>query len=545
MSIPGDFFDSRGKFIPMKMVEIITGDELANRLVTPITSRGGDTMWHYKHELGIYKDDGIAYVKDEAKRALGKRSKTAYVNETVFHALIDTYIRPEEFVEDPNLVVVKNGVLNLDTMDLREHNHMDYAKAALPVTYDPDAKCPLFLKFLERVAPTYIEFLQEWTGYHLLKDQRHQRFVILLGDGDNGKSTYLHVLTCLLGKENVSGQSLYKITTNRFALAELYGKLANIAADIGPTELKYTGALKIATGEDRSSAERKFRDPFNFMNHAKLTFSCNQLPKTPDETLAWHKRHLVLLFDVIIPPEEQDKQLKDKLTTPEKLSGILNWALEGLDRLLKRHGFDEPTTIDERRTQYRRLSDPIASFAEDRIIEDPDEWETKSDVYRAFTQYCKTGGFVAPSDSVFFKEFKKHVYFHAGSRTINKRRTKVLNGIKLEGAAWGVHPARGVVPRDLGKYRNNKYKAPVQPTHLVQKPVSEKPETPPDQEDQLFVDAIGILQEAGGQMQQEDLFKDLRTLGYNSAQANLALRGDKRFIFMGMEVKLGKVNETG
>lgn len=365
---------------------------------------------------------------------------------------IRTYTNTDDFVEEPGLIVVKNGVYHIDTGELTKHSPTHYAKAALPVTYDPDAECPLFLKFLERVAPKYMDFLQEWTGYHFLKDQRFQRFVILLGDRDNGKSTYLHVLTNLLGTENVSSQSLYNITSKRFALAELHTKLANIAADIGPDEIKYTGALKIATGEDRGAAERKYKDPFNFMNYAKLSFSCNQLPKTPDETGAFHKRHLVLLFDVTIPLEEQDKTLKAKLTTPAELSGILNWALEGLHRLLERDQFDEPTTIEERRTQYRRLSDPIASFTEDCLTEDAEAWETKSDVYRAYTQYCKTEGFASSSDSVFFKELKKHVYYQSGTKTIDKQRVKVINGVTLRGPARGVRPERGVLP--LGKFHN-------------------------------------------------------------------------------------------
>ena len=454
MSIPSDFFDTKGNFIPMRLVELITGDELDNRLLTPITERGGDTMWHYKYDLGIYKPDGIAYVKKEAKRALNKRSKKAHVNEVVFLALIDTYIQPKEFVEDPNLIVVKNGVFHLDTRELTEHSHIYYAKAALPITYDPDAKCPLFLKFLERVAPKYMEFLQEWTGYHFLKDQRHQRFVILLGDRDNGKSTYLHVLNYLLGPENVAHQNLHRLTTNRFAIAELYGKLANIAADIGPDEIKYTGALKIATGEDIGTSEKKFKDPFDFMNYAKLTFSCNQLPKTPDETGAYHKRHLVLLFNVTIPLEEQDKTLKTKLTTPEELNGIFNWALEGLYRLLERGQFNEPTTIEERRSQYRRLSNPVLVFADDCIIEDFEKWETKSDVYKAFAQHCKTNGFVPLSDSLFFKELKKYVYYNTAQKTIDKQRIRVLLGIQLIGAAQGTHPAQGLYPKRIPEYSN-------------------------------------------------------------------------------------------
>jgi len=444
---PGDFFDD-GTFVPDRLANHILETRFGYTLITPTTERGGDTIWQYHEDLGIYRPDGVSLINRLADEALNTRSKTAYVNEALFLIRIRTYTDPEDFIEEPGLIVVKNGVLHLDTMELTEHSHTHHAKAALPVEYDPDATCPLFLKFLKRVAPEHLTFLQEWTGYHLLKDQRHQRFIILVGDRDNGKSTYLHALTHLLGPENVSHESLYQISTDRFSIARLYGKLANIAADIGPSELKYTGALKIATGEDIGSAQMKYKDKFDFMNYAKLSFSCNQLPKTPDETGAFHKRHLVLPFNVTIPLDEQDPTLKQKLTSPDELSGILNWALDGLRRLQERGQFDEPTTIEERQTQYRRLSDPIASFAEDCLIEDRDEYETKADVYKAFAGYCKAGGFVTPSDSMFFKELKKHTYYHNGSKTIDKQRTQVLLGVKLIGTARGDTPARGDLPLD-------------------------------------------------------------------------------------------------
>jgi P4 family phage/plasmid primase-like protien len=386
-------------------------------------------------------------------------------------------------------------------------------------------------------------FLQEWTGYHLLKDQRYQRFVILLGDRDNGKSTYLHALTYLLGPENVSHQSLYNLTTRRFSVAELYTRLANIAADIGPDEIKYTGALKIATGEDIGSSEKKYKDPFDFMSYAKLTFSCNQLPVTPDETGAFHKRHIVLLFNVTIPLAEQDKTLKQKLVTPKELSGILNWALEGLHRLLIRDQFNEPTTIEERRTQYRRLSNPILAFAEDCLIEDPDEYETKDNIYKAFAQYCKVTGFVAPSDSTFFKELKKHMYYQAGSKTINKQRVKVLNGVKLEEAARCARGTRGVLPKDLLQYSSKVVIPRAGRAPRADIEASQKPEDPLVLGDQLFTDAIEILSDHGGRMLQRDLFARLVALGYEGLPSRLALHEDDRFAFMGMNVKLRKQPE--
>lgn len=543
MSVPGDFFDDKGRFVPDRLVRHIISRLSGHYLITPQTDEGGDTTWCYHEDLGIYRPDGSRLIKKVADEALGPRAKIGYITETLEIVRIRTYMPREEFIEKPDIIVVRNGVLHVDTGELTDHDPGHYAKAALPVDYDPDATCPRFLKFLNRVAPAYIDFLQEWTGYHLLKDQRFQRFIILLGDGDNGKSTYLHVLSSLIGPDNVATQSLYRITTNRFAVAELHSKLANIVADIGPDEIKYTGALKIATGEDRGAAERKFKDPFNFVNYAKLSFSCNQLPKTPDETLAFYKRAIYLTFDIKIPIAEQDDTLKTKLTTPEELSGILNWALEGLRRALERHRLDEPTTIEERKIGYRRLSNPVASFAEDYLIEDVDEWETKEDVYQAFARYCTDTGFVVPSDSAFFKDLKKEAYYHAGSKTIKKQRTQVLLGIKLTGAVRGAKAARGMISK-VAVMGGSKVGDPLHPSQPLQASSDDVLEAPPH-EAALFVDALKLLKAHGGKMYQQAFFEALVGLGYNHMQADRWLRADPRFVFMGTQVKFVGGGRTG
>jgi len=539
MSVPSDFFDGR-KFVPARLANHITSNIAGYHLITPRTDDGGDITWRYHEDVGIFRSDGAGYIKKLADEALGVKTSPGHVNATLFVAQIRTYMNREAFEEEPGLVVLKNGVYHIDTGEITKHSPLHFAKSALPVTYVPDARCPLFLKFLERVAPTYMEFLQEWTGYHLLKDQRYQRFVVLLGDRDSGKSTYLHVLTHFLGVENVSHESLFQISTDRFSIERLYGKLANIAADIGPTELKLTGALKLATGEDIGSAQKKYGQKFDFMSYAKLSFSCNQLPKTPDETGAFHKRPLRLKFNVTIPLEEQDKTLKAKLVKPEELSGILNWAIEGLRRLLERGQFDEPTTVEERRIQWQHESDPVLAFVEGHIIEDVEEYENPEAIYTAFVRYCKDQGFVLPSDTTFYKELKKHVYYQKTRPTINKQRITVFEGIKLKESVTPVTSVRGTLTSfyntnidiEIGKSTHDRGDTP---DSSSSEPADPAPTGP---EEQLFADAIKILAGQQGKMQQRYLFAALMKLGYNQLQADQVLRADPRLRFMGTTVKL-------
>ncbi|MCW3988824.1 MAG: phage/plasmid primase, P4 family [Candidatus Bathyarchaeota archaeon] len=538
MSLPSDFFDGKGNFIPMKLVELITGDELENRLLTPITERGGDTIWHYKHNLGIYKPDGIAYVKEEAKRALKKRSKTAYVNEVVYLTLIDTYIQPEEFVEDPNLLVVINGALYVDTGELENHNHTFYAKAALPVVYDPDAECPTILKFLGEVIPDSVDTFQEWLGYHLYKNMIYHKAAMFIGDGANGKTTLQDLMNAFLGPDNVSHVNLYRLVSSRFATSELYGKLANISPEIASDELKRTGTFKSLTGHDRIMAEKKFRDPFYYTNHAKLTFLCNTLPTTPDKTLAFFRRWLLFVFPNKFEGPNRDPQILDKLTTSEELSGLLNWALLGLRRLQENGNFTKSMTADELQELYESMSDPITAFIDEKIVLEPSGVASKDAVYQAYHEFCKTKGYTTVTKGTLTTEIKARLAGVLESkRKIRGKPQRCWIGLRLNVGTLGTVGTLSYPKESLVDWEGGIEVVPPVPT-VPDPEASQKIEIPCDHEDQLFTDAIEILEENGGCMPQRGLFRALVDGGYTVETANQALRGDRRFIFMGMDAKL-------
>jgi len=375
--------------------------------ITPMNDMGGDVVYRYDDTEGIFLDDGVPFAEKELETIMGEDTSTAMYSHVVKHLQVKTYTDPHDFEEVPEIVVLENGSFNIGSGKLGVHNPLYNAKNKLPVTYKASAECPLFLKFLEEVIPNNIMFFQEWLGYHLLKDYRFQRVVVFQGDGDNGKSTLLGVMAAFLGPQNISTENLYRLSSNRFSPAELHGKLANIAADIGPDELKHTGTIKMLTGGDYITAERKNRDPFQFRNYAKLTFSCNQLPKTPDETLAFFKRFIVIPFNEAIPREKQDPQLLEKLTTEEELSGIFNWAYQGLKRALERGRLAEPGDAVSRKELYMAMSDPVTGFYNEHIEINRECFETKEDLVNAFFQYCKNKGFVPPSDRTFYTQFKK------------------------------------------------------------------------------------------------------------------------------------------
>ena len=565
MSKPSDYFD-RGNFVPMRLVDEVLADTVDNYLVTPITERGGDTIWHYHSNLGIFKPDGVAYVEDQAKKALGPKAKPAHIAEVLKLAMIGTYTDPALFVEDPDVIVVENGVYHLDTGELTPHSSVHHAKAALPVKYDPDAKCPTIMRFLEEVIPDAVPTFQEWLGYHLYKDMIFHKAAMFIGDGANGKTTLQDLMSAFLGRENVSQVNLYNLISNRFATSELYLKLANISPEIASDDLKRTGTFKALTGHDRIRAEKKYRDAFSFTNYAKLTFLCNTLPHTPDKTRAFFRRWLLFVFPNKFEGTDCDEHILKKLTTPEELSGLFNWALEGLHQLLENGKFTENLTADEIQAKYEEMSDPITAFIQEHIIISPDGVVSKDDLYQAYYQFCRDKGWTAVLKGTFTSELKPRIAGIGESlRKIRGKKMRCWLGIRLMEDTQTILDTMSSTDSQEGLEEktdtrdtretpfsvdsklecvedDNKGVSLVSPVSAESLEVSENPL---DRDDKLFVDAVRVLRGHGGQMRQQDLLRVLVGLGHRLVVADPALRGDDRFVFMGLYVKLSHTNREG
>jgi len=187
------------------------------------------------------------------------------------------------------------------------------------------------------------------------------------------------------------------LCNNRFAKADLFGKLANISADLSDQDLKYTGDFKRLTGRDLFiTAEEKWGQPFKYTNHAPLFSSANKIPKTPDKTRAFYKRwciiqlpyHFVMDPDPDDPLEKQrDPQILEKLTTKEELNGFLLSALKGLHRVLKNGRLTIHQTWKEIKEIYEKQSDQYASFIKEEIREVPNAIIPRKKVYNKYKEW--------------------------------------------------------------------------------------------------------------------------------------------------------------
>ncbi len=187
-----------------------------------------------------------------------------------------------------DIVNVQNGLLEVRTGKLWPHSPDHLSPIQLPVRFDRNAKCPAWRRFVPEVFPRDARPLAwEILGDLIVPDRSRQKARLLIGEGGTGKSTFLTAAIAFLGKDNVSTVDLHKLEGNRFATAQLVGKLANISADLPTKHLQDTAIFKAVTGRDRIEAERKFKPAFSFFPYVRLLFSTNHVPRSKDTSEAF------------------------------------------------------------------------------------------------------------------------------------------------------------------------------------------------------------------------------------------------------------------
>ena len=417
-----DFFED-GKFQPELLAKKIMEIE---RFITD----------YYSKEIFVWRDGyyqpiGEQVIEEHAKTLLGSEFRRNRLNETVAYIRASTYTMIHE--PPPHLINLENGIYDLITGELKPHDPSLHFFNKIPVKYDPNAECPAIQKFLNEVTRNEQdkETLLEIIGYCLYRRYMIHKALMLVGEGANGKSTFLNLVKAFLGAQNVSGKSLQELESNRFAKASLFGKLACIYPDLPDQALRRTGIFKMLTSEDLIEAEKKFRNSFTFVNYAKLLFSANKLPKVNDDTDAFFRRWIIIVFPNQFTGDKADPNLLDKLTTPEELSGLLNLALKALKRILEKGRFSYDQTIDEIREDYIRKSDPIAAFVMDCLEIDPESWIIKQELYNAFATYCREQNLPTVSRDTFYKNLPQHITVYDYRPKINGKRATAFRGVKL------------------------------------------------------------------------------------------------------------------
>ncbi|SHM26586.1 putative DNA primase/helicase [Chitinophaga jiangningensis] len=308
-----------------------------------------------------------------------------------------------------------NGTYEIgpDGTTLRSFSRNDFLTYQLPFGYNPGAKAPLFTQYLNTVLPDIQRqlVLAEYIGYLFIGPGilKLEKALLLYGTGANGKSVFFEVISALLGPENVCSYSLQSLTDNTgYYRAKLANKLVNYASEINDN-LEAAIFKQLASGEP-VEARQPYGQAFNMTHYAKLIFNCNELPGNVEHTQAYFRRFLIIPFDVTIPEAQQDKELARKIIGTE-LSGVFNWVLEGLNRLLRQKRFSDCEAARLKVEEYQKQSDSVAMFIEDEGYRPSlTRYLPYKQVFTAYRLYATDNGYRPCSTKTFTERLRRHAY---------------------------------------------------------------------------------------------------------------------------------------
>ncbi len=334
------------------------------------------------------------------------------------------------FNREPMVLNFSNGTLDLNGGLFSEiHRRELFQNIQFPYDFNRDSHCPNWDLFLESLEfdPDTLSRLQEWAGYCLLPMVygNLQKSLFFIGEGANGKSVFLETLAAVL--DNVSHLELSELF-DRFKIAELEGKLANICTDVETSKVMDARFKKIVAGEPQS-AERKFKNPFEFQPFAKILFSANEFILTKDRTHGFYRRFDILRFNRIFKTEEQKPELLQELK--EEVPGIFNWALEGLERLSQQKWIMTKSSYMENcHNEFKKATNPLQLFIDEECVLEGNATVDSNELRSIYKHYCEDKGYKVLSDNNLGKELKR-----LGVENTRKRseggRINTYEGIRL------------------------------------------------------------------------------------------------------------------
>lgn len=327
--------------------------------------------------------------------------------------LATAYLPTPESNKDTVLINLQNGTFEISPQGakLRPFDRSDFITYQLPFEYNPQAKAPLFEAYLNKVLPDpeRQRVLAEYLGFVFIKHGsnalKEEKALILYGTGANGKSVFFEIVTAMFGRQNVSNYSLQSLTEEKgFYRAKISNKLVNYASEInGKLE---TSLFKAMVSGEPVEACLKYGQPFTMDDYAKFIFNCNELPKDVEHTNAYFRRFLIIPFDVTIPEHEQDKNLHAKIIDNE-LSGVFNWVLQGLNRLLEQKRFSNCEAAQKAVEQYKIESNSVQMFLnENEYKGSPTNYKLIKDLYPEYRAFCIDDGMPPFKKTNFIKQLR-------------------------------------------------------------------------------------------------------------------------------------------
>lgn len=407
----------------------------------------------YIYNEGIYCDNGKTEIEEQLRNIMEENYSEWIANQVLSKIKADTGIAPELFFKENDRyeVPLRNGILDLEKIELKEFNSSKIFFSKMPITYDETKTCPKIEQFLQDVlsSPDDINVFYELAGFGLSKEYFMEKAFMMVGNGRNGKGKTLELLKRMVGFSNCSSVPLAAITSESPFVERLWKRFFNLAGDISSKDLKETGMFKQLTGRDPISANRKYKNVVEFTNYAKMVFACNDLPRVYDYSDGFWERWVLLefpykfvdqdVFDNATKEEKKQWKIKDpliidKITTDDEMSGLLNMAITGFHRLLNNKRFSYSKGTSEVKNKWIRKADSFMAFSMDCLEDDYDSRISKKELRKLYKDYCSLHKVSGVSDKSIKSTLQENFGASEEYRTIefNGPQEHCWTGIKVK-----------------------------------------------------------------------------------------------------------------
>lgn len=359
--------------------------------------------------------------------------------------------------EQRNYLAMRNGILDIDAMledrfddCLIPHTSDWFSTVKLNYDFDPNATCPQWMEVLEHNLEGDIQrmnLVQEWAGYMLIADTSKHKFMMLEGEGQNGKSVYVAGIQAILGTSNCSYVPLEQFD-DKYMRTQTLGKMANISTDAGEVDRTAEGMIKAFVAGDFMTFDRKYLPPIECAPTARLMIVCNNKPNFRDRTSGIWRRMIPVPWRVAIDEDRRVEHL-DKAwywIRSGEVPGMLIWALVGLYRLRQQGSFTTSDIVQEAHQEYQLDSNPAKRFLTECVEERTEEGQPGIKCSQLFKIYRKWHEEVGGRGNLGDREFGKEVNRMFPKSTRRKRG----NRTKRQWVYFGIDFKEGVFsPEDL------------------------------------------------------------------------------------------------
>ena len=456
---PLRFFKDMKKFEPKRMSDELCTDGRFFHCVE-------DTI--YEYNKGVYDKCKVPLRRDVNIKLKHFRKSTT--NSEVLKDIVNTYgLEDGDLFMQNDIINFKNGLVPVTTesqsfiesiptskplKDEKIFTHTPHIPmlSQIPINFNHKANCPKINEFISQVViQDDIPIMYEMIGYCLHASTDMESAFILIGEGSNGKSTFLKIIERLLGKKNVSHISMQDLDESRFKYAEVFGKLANIYADIPNSPLAKVDRFNSIVTGDTIQAERKGEHPFDFTPYSTLIFSCNTIPRSHTKTKGYYRRIIPIRFPYNFgagnKDDEKEKEhqtkLIDKVAIEEELEGLANMSLKFYADAHKKGTFTISNSSLVEMDEYRKMNEPELEFLnDDMVVITSMTLEIDGQLIRVgrtklYETYKEWLGVLSPrlkpvSANEFYKKVKLELpYVEEYNTRINGKQVKAFKGIGL------------------------------------------------------------------------------------------------------------------